>query len=1200
MLMNQFRTLLIIVLLYPVVLNAQEKPSALFVAPDAPQWVHLMMADQPNLFEVQKAYENFYQEHPFEKNSYTQHYKRWLNWARTRVQADGSLRELSVEELQQRELQIQGLRGEVQERGGQFGWSFVGPKRTYDTDADPKVTWQTNIYSIDIAPSDPNVLYAGGETGGLWRTSDMGQNWVLVTSGLLHNSFGAIKIHPTDPSIVFAATSGKILKTIDAGNSWLSVYTENNLWVNEISIHPFIPNIILAATDQGLLRSIDGGQNWSKVFTQKSWTVKFKKDLFSPNTAYAVRANGSSSQFLISNDAGATFTPATTGWWTPGMGESVTGAQIALCHNNLNKMYVHLLGSGSNLKGYVGVFVSVDGGNSWSNTNPENAIGNTPIAYSIPDHTNLATNNGVFTGFEQGFYNMAIVVNPYNDNELISGGTSWFKSTDGGQSWEALGSYVGGLPWSHPDMQALAVSGEHLWIATDGGLNYSNNFAQSMEARMDGISGADLWGFDAGWNEDVLVGGRYHNGNMAWHESFPAGSFYRMGGAEAPTGYVNPGDNRTMYFSDLGGRKLLGGFGGGTSSFGVSTFPNESYAYYANSEMAWDPRCWNHVYLGFQHKFWKSTDGGRTFNVLYTFPGTVENKVFDIEVSRSNPKVIYCSQWDGTDDAMWRSADGGLSWTALAKLPLPNNNDRVKMALSAEDENVLWVAVTYGSNNKKIYKSTNGGQTWQNLTTTTLNNIRITNIMAQYGTNGGVYLGTDAGVFYRNNDLPDWIPFSLGLPLSAETNRLKPFYRDGKIRNGTWGFGVWESNLFEPSEVIAQPIVSDLAPKCARDTIYFDDYSVVQHDGASWSWTFTPAPAYSSALNVRNPKVVFGSPGTYTATMRISKDGNNYEKALSITVSNACQADTVPGKAVVLGGNDNEGYIGLPPLNLTTNTLTVSAWIKPDGIQPEYSAIFMHDGDAAGFNFLPNLNHIGYHWDGGAWWWDSGLSAPSDEWSHVVMVVEPTGVTIYVNGKGAKHNFTVPEMNLNSGFRLGNYRGWGGRYMKGIIEEVCVFDRALTQNEVRELMHLTKVPADQPNLISYYQFNETEGTALDRVGIRHGVLSGSALRSNSTAPVGKGVSARQTVTANGSYNVGATGLTLSFPSTGDLPNGEICVSRINVAPDQYPNNHLCKRQRGQTQLHCSRDEPQQRVSFRQLPRMGRPIHERHHRRGLRV
>ena len=1129
---------------------SQQKPPEIYIAPDAPAWMHMMQAENPNVFDIQKAYDTYYKAHSFEKNSYTKYYKRWMHWARSYVQGDGFLHIPTPAEWQQKEQEIKATRAMLEERtGNSSGWTFLGPKRTYDTDGVTEVTWQTNIYSIDISPSNPNVLYAGGESGGIWKTTDKGLSWNLLSVDVLHGAFGAVKVHPTDPNTAYAATDTKIIKTTDGGATWTTVYTENGLWVNEFAIRTDDPNVVLAASDQGLLRSTNGGANWTKLHTAQTWTVKAKPG--DPTTLFAVRKNGTGSQFLISTNGGTSFAVSSTGWWTQGAGESVTGAILAVCPSNPSKLYAYLCSSGSNLKGYVGVFVSSNSGSTWANTNPSNAIGNSPTAYSIPSHTNLMTNNGLFSGFDQGYYDMAIIVNPNNENELIAGGTSWFKSNNGGQTWSGLGGYVGTLNWSHPDIQGLAAVGNDLWIASDGGLDYSSNFGGTIGARMNGISGSDMWGFDSGWNEDVLVGGRYHNGNMAWHQGFPEGKFYRMGGAESPTGYVNPGDARKTYFSDIGGYRLNGGFGDGVSAFSVGLFPNESYAYYANSEMVWDPRCWNIVYIGYENKLWKSTDGGTSYTVLHTFPGDADNTVYEIEVCRSNPDVIYCSQWDGTDDAMWRSNDGGETWSQLTALPLPNNNDRVKMAVSAEDENVLWVSVTYGSNGKKIYKSTDGGQSWNNLTTSLLNNLTIANIMAQYGTDGGIYLGTNRGVFYRNNSHSDWQPYSTDLPLSAETNRLKPFYRDGKIRNGCWGFGVWEAELFEPSQVIAQPIASALETRCERDTVFFDDYSVVNHNGATWSWAFSPAPQYVSASDVRNPKVVFGAAGDYTATMTLN---GTYQKSLAIKIGSACQADTIPGNAVSLGGNTPEDYVALPALNLQTNTLTVSCWIKIDGIQSDYSSIFMHDGDAAGFNFVPGNNHLGYHWgDTGAWWWDSGLEVPQNVWTHVAWVVEPTGVSVYVNGKKAKNNFTVPVMNLNSGFRLGNYRGWGGRYVNGDIDEVCIFNNSLTQNQIRELQHLTKDPAAFPNLIAYYQFNEMNGSVLDRVGTRHAsIAGGSAGRITSTAPVGKGVSARGTVTTTGTYTFGTTGLTLKFPAPGTYPNGELCVSRIDQAPDQVP------------------------------------------------
>ena len=1127
-------------------LFAQQKPSMPYVAPDAPGWMKMLEAENPNVFEVQKAYADYFDNQVFEKNAYTQYFKHWMHWARPLVQPDGSLKEPTLEELAVQENTLKGLRAPNQQQRNTAGWNFLGPKQTFDTDGLTEVTWQTNVYSIDIAPSNPNILYAGGETGGVWKTTDKGLHWQLLTLNVQHGSFGALKIHPTDPNTVYAATGGKIIKTIDGGTTWTTVYSENSLWVNDLTIKPDEPEVVLAASDQGLLRSSNAGTNWTKIHTQQTWAVEFKPG--DPLTVFTIRKSGSGSDFRVSIDGGATFNNSNSGWWTPGANQTVTGAHIAVCPSNPSKVYAYLCGEGGNLGGYIGVFKSTNNGITWTNTNPNNAIGQ---PYSIPGHTNLMDANGV-DWFTQGFYDMAIIVNPNNDNQLIAGGCSWFKSVNGGQTWTALGAYVGGLSWSHPDIQAIAAVGNDLWITSDGGINYSNNFAQTIEARMNGISGSDMWGFDSGWNEDVLVGGRYHNGNMAWHESFPEGKFYRMGGAESPTGYVNPGENRKMYHSDIGGHELRGGFLNGAKSFPVGLFPNESYAYYANSEMAWDPRCWNIVYLGNENKLWKSTDGGTSYTVLYTFPGNAGNAVYDIEVSRSNPNVIYCSQWDGTDDSIWKTNNGGLSWTKLSSLPLPNNNDRVKLALSAEDENVLWAAVTYGSNGKKIYKTIDGGASWINLTTPVLNNLRISNIMAQYGTDGGIYLGCNGAVFYRNNSMTDWQSYSTGFPVSAECNRLKPFYKTGKIRNGTWGFGVWEADLFEPSNVVVQPMASALQAYCARDTIYFDDYSVLNHENATWEWSFSPTPQWVSATSIRNPKAVFGGVGTYTATLTVN---GVYSKSIEISIGDGCRADTIPGFAVHLGGNDSGDYVSLPPLNLNTNTLTVSAWIKPEGIQPEYSAIFMLDGPvAAGFNFLPGGNRLGYHWPGGQWWWDSGLSAPDGQWSHVAMVVEPTGITLYVNGRGVKQSFNVAAVNFDSGNRLGNYKGWGGRFMKGSLEEACIFNTALSQNEVRELMHLTKAPEEFPNLVSYYQFNESSGLALDRVAVRHGSLVGSTIkRERSTAPVGKGVSKRlQVASGKKRYTFDGTGLTLVFPTVGTYPNGELVVTRLSVKPDTVP------------------------------------------------
>ncbi len=1127
-------------------LFSQERPGTIYVDAFTPDYILKILEEQPNVHSVAAAYQAYYLKHPYSKNTYTQYYKRWMHWARKHQDQNGNIREIDYSNTDElKNYLLKSRNSHSRSRAAQ--WKFVGPNQTYDLDGKTVVTWQTNIYTLDVAPSDPNVLYAGGETGGIWKTVDKGLHWHLLTANILHGSIGAVRIHPQNHDTVYAGTSGKLIKTTDGGKTWASVYAEGGIFAHDIAIKSSNPSVVLAATNRGLLISSDAGRNWRKAFGQEAWTVKFKVD--DPNTIYTIRQNGAAAEFLQSADNGNNWTSRAANFYRPATGVTVTGALIAPCPTNGRKLYAFLCGQGPNLHGYIGVFVSHDAGLTWTNTNPNNAIG---APYSIPSHTNLMTHDGLM-GFDQGFYDMAIVVNPFDDNELIAGGTSWFKSVDGGKNWTALGSYVGGLPWSHPDIQCLAAVGHDLWIASDGGIDYSPNFGRSIEARMNGISGADLWGFDSGWNDDILVGGRYHNGNMAWFERFPAGKFYRMGGAEAATGYVSPSAERKTYFSDIGGYRLNGEFSQGVSYFPVALFPNESYAYYQASPMAWHPNCWNEIYFGNANVLWKSSDGGYSFQELYRFPGTRDNLVFEVEISRSNPNVMYVSQWDGRDDAVWKSTDGGRTFELMAPLPLPNNNDRIKMSLSNENPDHIWVIVTYGSNGRKVYFSNDGAKNWINWTTSRLDNITVSDVLCQYGTDGGVYIGSNRGVFYRNFSMSDWQDYSHGLPLSAETNRLRPFYRDGKLRNGCWGFGVWETELFEKSRVQAKIMADKLHSLCLRDTFYFDDHSVVDHRHASWEWEFEDA-AYASAKNQRQVKCVFTSEGTKRVIMKLTTPSGTYSDTLHVTQQNECALDSLPGNALSLNGTDASASIA--PLHLNSHSITMMAWVKPNGIQSHFAGLFFCRGGntVAGLSVLSNYE-LRYHWNDNHWNWSSRSHIAANEWTHVALVVQANRVIIYNNGNPTVHTVANNVEEFDAPLYIGADPGGGNRYFKGKIDEFAVYNRALSQEQIREIMNLTKTHTDNADLVCYHQFNKYPGQLVDNFGNFHGQLNGGAQLVPSTAPVGPGYSQRLAMQASGSYNFGErVGIKIVTANAGVFPNGEVVITRLIAQPAIVPDS----------------------------------------------
>jgi hypothetical protein len=175
-----------------------------------------------------------------------------------------------------------------------------------------------------------------------------------------------------------------------------------------------------------------------------------------------------------------------------------------------------------------------------------------------------------------------------------------------------------------------------------------------------------------------------------------------------------------------------------------------------------------------------------------------------------------------------------------------------------------------------------------------------------------------------------------------------------------------------------------------------------------------------------------------------------------------------------------------------------------------------------------------------------------NEWNHIALVVEPNQATLYLNGIPSIFLTSHSDEAFDSPLVLGSDPGWGDRFFKGDMDEVCFYAKPLTQNQIREEMHLTRTHTDTTALRSYLQFNEADGPAFDRTGLGFASFGGDAHRVVSTVAVGPGVSNRKTVTNGGAVTFGATGVTATFPSGGNSPDGELCVTRLDIAPDQSP------------------------------------------------
>lgn len=878
-----------------------------------PDWAKEMYSAQPNVWRVDDAYALWRRSHPTEKTTYTQYFKKWRRAASNSINQQGFI---------QKNQDINAQQPSTQDRNAV--WSCLGPFETFNTNTGPNPlanSSQANIYCIDQCPSNPEILYCASEGAEIFKSVNRGQTWTCISRNLIIASATALEVHPSNPDIVLVGEGSNIRRSTDGGDNWQIVLTVADFSPNEIVYNPEDPNIVLAATWKGLFRSTNGGLNWIQLFSEPCYDIDWKTD--DPGTAFLLRNDPAARicRFYKSSDFGANWTLKDSGWYfSADSARSDGGARLAVTQSDPNRVYVVLIGEAkAGDDGFIGIYRSEDAGESWT-------LPNLPAGgpYNDTDHPNMAT-IGTTGGYHQGFYNLGLDVSDSNPDQILAGFLKLWRSKDGGKTFECIGGYCSNpFNYVHPDCQEIEINGGDVWMTSDGGIEHSTDFFETHFARNRGITSSDFWGFGTGWNEDVLVGGRYHNGNTAWSEEWEAGEHLALGGGEASTGYVNPGIPGTAYFSDLGKITLPKIQNGYTTYSGFGKFPTESYYEAESGEMEWDPRCWNTIFVTHENNLWRTEDGGSSWEVVYTFGTDPTSRTLGFEISRKNPDVMYLFQrasysWDpGT---LWKTTDGGLTWFTL---PLPSGYARrMLLTLDPENENRIWAAYPDGSNGQKIFQSTDGGQNWQNRSTEALNDQTITYILHQGGTSGGVYVATYRSLYYRNDNQNEWINYADGLPASISTCILRPFYRDQKLRIGAYGKGIWEAPWYELGHPVAQPMVIKRYTDCPGDVLQFDDYSMLSHEGASWLWQFPGGLPETSTL--RNPKVVYKQAGKYDVTLTVANAQGSSTKTvddmveigLAVVNNPPVQTDFSEGTAPLSIVNP-DGSITWEPVNLTS------------------------------------------------------------------------------------------------------------------------------------------------------------------------------------------------------------------------------------------------------------------------------------------
>ncbi|MBT8181843.1 MAG: glycosyl hydrolase, partial [Eudoraea sp.] len=251
--------------------------------------------------------------------------------------------------------------------------------------------------AVTGVPEEPNLFYFGAAGGGVWKTIDGGRTWENISDGFFGGSIGAVEVAKSDPNVIYVGGGEKTLrgnvssgygiwKTEDAGKTWKSVGLEKSRHVPRIRIHPDNPDMVYAAVlgniykptqDRGIYKSTDGGNTWRKTLfvNEQAGAVDLIMDPNNPRilyastwrakrTPYSLSSGGEGSALWKSTDSGETWSEISKNEGFPKDTLGIIGVTVS--PKNSERVWAIV-----EQKEKGGLYRSEDGGNKWTQVNSE-------------------------------------------------------------------------------------------------------------------------------------------------------------------------------------------------------------------------------------------------------------------------------------------------------------------------------------------------------------------------------------------------------------------------------------------------------------------------------------------------------------------------------------------------------------------------------------------------------------------------------------------------------------------------------------------------------------------------------------------------------------------------------------------------------------------------------------------------------------
>ena len=674
----------------------------------------------------------------------------------------------------------------------------------------------------------PNEYYFGATGGGVWKTTDGGNNWNPVSDpSLTSSSVGAIAVCPANPDVVYAGTGEVDLrtntvegdgmyKTTDGGETWTHIGLVNSQVISRIGVdpgdcnhvyvaalgHPFGPN-----AERGVFRTSDGGNTWTKALFVDDTTgaADVELDPANPQVVYASMWHVNRTPWsLTSGGPGDGLWKSTDGGdhWTnlsgnPGLPAAPLGRiGVNVSPVNPNRVWAIVeanVGQGG------GVFVSDNGGATWQLTTTDPTLSQRP------------------------FYFFHIFADPKDINTVYVTSLSMWKSTDGGKTFTRIRG-------SHGDKHDLWIdpaNPQRMIQADDGGGAVSTNGGQTWTA--EDYSTAQDYHVITTNDVPYLVCGEQQDSSGSCVPSNGNGSQrFNPGGGEGGQCAVDQRHSEISHGGILycGERRGIENLDVFNATYGVQTnrqvrkigiWPDDPVGHPARDSkerQEWSapvitsPADPDAVYTASQHVF-RSTNGGHSWQQLSpdltrNDPSTMGDSggpinpdqssgeyfgtVYTVAPSPVNKRVI----WAGSDDGLVHvTRNNGNTWTDVTPPGLPHF---IRMALidaSPYDPGTAYLAA---ENHRQddfqpyLFRTTDYGQHWTKITTGIAANDFPWVIRQDPVEPDLLYAGTNNGIYFSLDNGAHWQPLSLNLPDTPVTDIVT--HGDDLVVS-TFGRGFW-------------------------------------------------------------------------------------------------------------------------------------------------------------------------------------------------------------------------------------------------------------------------------------------------------------------------------------------------------------------------------------------------------------------------